>query len=181
MKICYRHFRSRCQKKLISAGCVWLKSVHIHFKFWQLRRPDHAIAAHQKWWTDLEIPVLARVQIEHELDKSTLQPRPGAGKTNKSAATELRGALEIEQLKPGSDDNVIERICNFGFRSPLPHHQIRAWIPSDRSIRVWQVRNLEEEIAFFFISRGRLFAQRGDLITNLADTVFERSGIFTAA
>src|SRR5207302_6715739 len=138
-------------------------------------------AAHQKWWTDLEIPVLARVQIEHELDKSTLQPRPGAGKTNKSAATELRGALEIEQLKPGSDDNVIERICNFGFRSPLPHHQIRAWIPSDRSIRVWQVRNLEEEIAFFFISRGRLFAQRGDLITHLADTVFERSGIFTAA
>src|SRR5436309_11151543 len=108
MDICHWHFRRRRQEQVVSAGCVRFESVHVRFKFWQLGRSDHAIAQDQKWWTDFEIPVLARVQIEHELDQSTFQPRPKAGETNKSAATEFRGALRIEQLQPGPDGNVIE-------------------------------------------------------------------------
>src|SRR5438309_1478300 len=159
MKICHRHFRRGRQEKLISAGCVWFESVHVRFKFWQLGRPDHAIAPNQKWWTDFEIAVLARMQIEHELDQRTLQPRPNTSETNKSAATEFRGAVQIEQLQPGSDGNVIERIGNFGFLPPLAHYPVRAWVVSDRSICVRQIRNLQEEIALFFISNGRFFTQ----------------------
>ncbi len=33
--------------------------------------------------------MLARVQIEHELDQSSLQPRAGAGKTNETASTQF--------------------------------------------------------------------------------------------
>src|SRR5437868_5746641 len=113
MKICHRHFRRGRQEKLIPSGSIRFKPVHICFKFRQLSRPDHAIAADQKWWTNLEIPMLACMQIEHELDQGTLQPRPGAGETDKSAATEFCRALQIEQFQSGSDSNMIERIGNF--------------------------------------------------------------------
>ena len=96
MKICHRHFRRRGQKELIPSGCVRFKPVHVCFKLWQLGCADHAIAPHQKWWADLEISMLARVQIEHELNQGTFQPRPGAGETNKPTATEFRCALQIE-------------------------------------------------------------------------------------
>ena len=33
--------------------------------------------------------MLARVQIEHELDQSSLQSRAGAGKTDETAPTQL--------------------------------------------------------------------------------------------
>src|SRR5438270_12854364 len=121
MKICHRHFRRRRQEKLIPSGSVRFKPVHVRFKFWQLGRPDHAIAADQKWWTNLEIPVLACMQIEHELDEGTLQPRADARETDESAATEFRCALQIEQLQSGSDSNVIECIANFRFFPPLAH------------------------------------------------------------
>ena len=59
--------------------------------------------------------MLARVQIEHELDQGALQSRSGASETDKSTATEFRCPFQVEQLQPGSDGNVIERISDFRF------------------------------------------------------------------
>src|SRR5207245_10504371 len=84
VKICYRHFRSRGEKELII-----FQSVHIGFKFWELRCSDHAFAPHQKRRAHFFVTMLARVQIEHELDQSSLQPRAGAGKTDETTPTQL--------------------------------------------------------------------------------------------
>src|SRR5437868_6480324 len=124
MEICHRHFGSWCQKELIPAGCVGLQAVHVLLKFRQLCGPNHAITPDQKRWTNLEIPMLARVQIEHELDQGALQSRSGASETDKSTATEFRCPFQVEQLQPGSDGNVIERISDFRFLLPLPHHWV---------------------------------------------------------
>src|SRR6266403_1429780 len=72
MKICHWHFRCRREKEL-----TFLKSVHVGLELRQLRGADHAIPPHQKRRTDLGIAILARMQIEHELDQRSLQPRAG--------------------------------------------------------------------------------------------------------
>ena len=148
------NFRRWREEKLIL-----LQLVHVGLKLRKLRRADHAITPNYKRRTNLKIPMLARVQVEHELDQGTLQPRPGPGETDKSAATEFRCALQIKQLQSASDGNVIERICNFRFFPPFAHYPVRAWIVADRNVRVRQIRNLQEEIPLLFVGNGRLFTR----------------------
>ena len=52
--------------------------------------------------------MFARMQIEHELNQRSLQPRARAGKANKSAPAQLRRALGIEELPLRSQRDVIE-------------------------------------------------------------------------
>ena len=67
MKICERDFRSRRKKKL-----VLLQSIHVSFEFWQLRRANHAIASHEKRRANFDVTMLARMQIDHEIDQGAL-------------------------------------------------------------------------------------------------------------
>ena len=94
MKICHRHLRGRREEQL-----VLLQPVHVVLKFRQLRRADHAIAPHEKWRAHFEVAMLARVQIEHEIDQRALQLRARAGETNEPAPAQFRGALQIEKLQ----------------------------------------------------------------------------------
>ena len=63
MKIRHRHFCGRREEELLI-----LHPVHVVLELRQLRRADHAFAPNQKRRTHFEVAVLARVQIEHELD-----------------------------------------------------------------------------------------------------------------
>ena len=91
MKIRHRHFRRGREEHL-----VLFQPVHVFLKLRQLRRPDHAIAPHQKRRTHFQVTVLARVQVEHELNQRPLQFRPRADKTDEPRAAQLRRALEVE-------------------------------------------------------------------------------------
>ena len=52
--------------------------VHVGLKFWQLRRPDHAITPNEKWRTNFEVAMLARVQVSMKLinARSSFAPAP---------------------------------------------------------------------------------------------------------
>jgi len=63
VKIRHRHLRSRRKKELII-----FQTVHVGFELRQLRRADHAIAPDQKRRTDLNVTMLARMQVDHEID-----------------------------------------------------------------------------------------------------------------
>src|ERR1043166_1678035 len=94
MKIRHRHFRRRRQEKLL-----FLEPVHVFLEFRQLTGADHRFASNQKRRAHFEIAVLARVEIEHELDERSLEAGTSAGKTNKTAAAQLRSALQIKKLQ----------------------------------------------------------------------------------
>ena len=102
IKICHWHFGGWREKQL-----AILQSVHVLFKFWKLRRPNHAIAPDQKWRTDFKVTMLARVQIEHEIDQRPLQLRARTGETNKPAAAQFRSAFQIEQFQFRSKRDMI--------------------------------------------------------------------------
>ena len=55
--------------------------------------------------------MLARVQIDHEIDQRALQPRACAGETNESAAAQFRRPLEIEKIQSCAERDVIGRLA----------------------------------------------------------------------
>src|SRR5437764_12826754 len=109
--------------------------------------------------------MLARVEIEHELDQRPLQPRPGAGETNKSAPAQLRRALQIEQLQLCSQRDVILRFFQLRLLAPTPDYRIFTRIFSYRHCLIRQIRNPEEQLSLLLVAVRRLLVQRSDLIS----------------
>src|SRR4029077_4090204 len=77
MEICQLNFPSRRKKNL-----VFLQTIHVRFKLWELRCAHHAIAPDQKRRADFDVIMLPCMQIDHEINERALQPRARAGETN---------------------------------------------------------------------------------------------------
>ena len=95
-------FRSRRKEEL-----VLLQPIHVSFKFRQLRCANHAIASHQKRRADLDITVLSRMQVDHEINQGAFQLCTCSRETDKTAAAKLRSAFQIEELQLRAESNVI--------------------------------------------------------------------------
>ena len=78
-----------------NVGVVGLYTELIFSKFWLLRGAEHRGIAHQHRWRHLQVPMLGRVQIEHELAERPLQPGELAAQHDEARAGQLRGRLEI--------------------------------------------------------------------------------------
>src|SRR5205823_2873821 len=96
---------------------IVFQPVHIGFKFWELRCSDHAFAPHQERGAHFLVTMLARVQIEHELDQASLQPRARAGETNETASAQLCRALQIKEFDIRNNADLSQRIVEFRSRS----------------------------------------------------------------
>src|SRR4029079_16714288 len=92
MEVRYRHLRGRRKIQLVAFAAVKLL-----LEFRQLRRPLQRLGPHEKGPRNLGVTVLARLQIEQEIDQRPLQPRPRAGETRERRARDLRRPLKIEQ------------------------------------------------------------------------------------
>jgi hypothetical protein len=55
--------------------------------------------------------MFARVQIDHEIDQRTLQPRARAGETNKTAAAQFCGSLHVQELQVRGQRDMIRRFA----------------------------------------------------------------------
>src|SRR5882724_11402875 len=75
------HFGGRHEEKF-----AVFQAVHVGFELRQLSRADHAITPDQKWRAHFGVAVLARVQVDHEIDQCPFQFRSGAGETDESAS-----------------------------------------------------------------------------------------------
>src|SRR5205823_506115 len=101
--------------------------------------------------------MVARVQLEHELDQSSLQSRAGAGKTDETAPTQLRSAFEIKQLEVRSNGDMIQRRIEIRFRSPRTHHWIGAGVFPDRHFEMRQIGNLQEHFLLLPVYQVNVF------------------------
>ena len=91
--------------------------------------------------------MLARVQIEHEVDQRARQPRAGAAQHREAGAGNLRGALEIENAERGAEIPVRLRLeverARLAVRAGLP---VVCGALADRHARVRQVRQHQERL-----------------------------------
>ena len=105
MEVCQLDFRRRRKKKL-----VLFQPVHIGLELGQLRCANHAFAPHQKGRADLDVAVLPRMQIDHEIDQGAFQSRARVGETDEIAAAQLCRTLEIKNFQFLAERHVIGRI-----------------------------------------------------------------------
>ena len=84
MQIRDGHFGRGDQEQVISR-----RAVDVVLELGQLPRPDHDFTPHEKWRRDLDVAVLARVQVEHEVDQGPRESRAGPHEHRKSRAREL--------------------------------------------------------------------------------------------
>ena len=139
----------------------------------QLRRAEHGRIAHQDRRRHLQIPVLLRVQVEHELAQRPLQPGELALQHHEARAGQLGRRLEIHQ--PGSLAE-LEMLPALG--EPLARRGVAAvdWtLPCSsapvRHVGLRQVRDRGEPVGQGLVGRvlrrlqGRLGGfQRRDLV-----------------
>src|SRR4051794_369694 len=177
MEISYRHLGGGREEHL-----AVLEAIHVILKFRELRGADHAIAPDEERRAHLQVTVLARVQVEHELNEGALEPRTLAGEADEAAAAQLRGAFRIEQFQRGADGDVI---ADFSLEArllaPGAHDRIVARFAANRRGGVREIRDLEEEILLLLFADQRLLVQRSHLIAGLADAIFQLGGGFAAA
>ena len=95
MNVRQRHLGGRNQKEIPVAGDL----EEIGFELRQLARRFERRAIDEIRRHDLQVPVLARVQVEHEIGQRSRQPRARAEQHRKPGAGHLRGALEVENAK----------------------------------------------------------------------------------
>jgi hypothetical protein len=90
----HRHLRGGRQVHFFIA-----QPVHVLFELRQLARADHGIAVDEKRRKDFRVTVLARVQVEQEINQGPFQTRARALVENKSAAGNLRRSRKIQDTK----------------------------------------------------------------------------------
>jgi len=132
MQIRHRHFSRGDEKQLVGA-----EAVHVVLELGKLSRAGHHITPHQQRRLDFDVAVLARVQIEHEVDEPAREARAQTYQHRKSRPRELRTARQIEDAELLRD--LPMRLAAFRRR--------RAPTPNDgdfiRHLRERQVRNEE--------------------------------------
>ena len=142
MNIRQRYLGRGNQKKIPFAGNL----EEVGFELRQLSRrlercPIDEIRRH-----DLEVSVLARVQIEHEVCQRARQSRAGAEKQRKSRARHLRGALEFQNTQGGPEIPVRARLEIERRRlSPRAHDHVVRFALADGDAGVGHVRQRHQD------------------------------------
>src|SRR5262249_35137892 len=151
---------------------ILLQAIHVGLKLRKLRRADHAIAPNYKWRTNLKIPMLARVQLDHEIDQSAFELRTCAGKTNETAPAQFRRPFEIEEIQSGAERNVIGSIGQFWLLAPTADDPICAGILANWNARMRQVWNVQEQVTLLFVERVDALRETGDLLPDFSHFSF---------
>jgi len=98
MKICYRHFCGRHEKELIYFRARTYRLQILGSCVVPIMHSRHT----KKGGLISFVTMLACVQIEHELNQASLQPRANAGKTNENRSRSTFRAVQRSKSLKGS-------------------------------------------------------------------------------
>ena len=88
--------------------------------------------------------MLARVQIDHEIDQRAFELRACAGKTNETAPAQFRRPFEIEEIQSRAERNVIGSIGQLRLLAPTAGDPICARILPNRNARMRKIWNIQK-------------------------------------
>src|SRR5262249_21144794 len=117
-------------------------------KFWQLRRAEHRLVAHQERRRDFSVTVLGRVHIEHELPERALEPREAALQHHEARARQLRSGLEIHLPEPLAEiEMLLRREAVIALGTEAMMLDVAAWVLAVRHFGQRQIVDLRELVA----------------------------------
>src|SRR5260221_2780343 len=174
MKIGHGHLGGGREVEIVA-----LAAVELFLEFGELGRADESLGIHEKRRTHLGVTVFAGVQIEQEIDQRPLQPRTGTDVEGKSAAADLRGALEIEKAEFFTElDVALRREREGQLFAPNPDDRIVFRRSSDRAMLVREIGDVEQQGALRGIELLRLVFELRDFFTESAHLRFDCRTVF---
>src|SRR5436189_5175158 len=112
--------------------------------------------------------MLARVQVDHEIDEGAFQFCAGACETNKAGPAEFYRPSGIKKIQSRAERNVIGRLGKSRFLTPTSDDSICAWVLPNWNALMRQVRNLKKQIVLLIFSSRCPRIQFGNLFADLA-------------
>ena len=125
----------------------------------QVARAGQRRGVHQERRLDFGVAVLARVEIEHEVDERAGEPRAGAHQHGEARAGHAGGALEIQDAERGAEFPVRLRFEVERRRLPvLTHDLIVLGALADRHAGVGHVGQAQQQLLALRFDRLQLDA-----------------------
>src|SRR6185503_17143591 len=156
-----RHLRGRDQEQVPVAGD--LEQVLLELR--QVAGAAQRIGVDQEGRLDLRVAVLARVQLQHEVDERAREPRARPHQHREARARHARGALEVENAQSRTDLPVRLRLEVERARLAVPPHLavVFGGFP-DRHRGVRQVRHGHQQVGELLIHLAQLRLELLDLL-----------------
>ena len=143
--------------------------VELVAEFRELAGAFERVRADEERRAHFHVAVIARVQIEAEIDERPQQPRAEPGVTDETAAADLRGAFEIEEPELFAEFYVIERVRDLRLFAPRFDDGILARIVADGRGVVREIGKAEQHRALRVFGFSRLAIQLADFLADGAD------------
>ena len=136
-----RHFRRRDEVEIPVARN--LEEVGLELR--QVPGAEERRRVHQERRVHLDVAVLPRVQVEHEIDERPRHARAGAEHDREPRSRHSRGPLEVHDAERHAEVDVRFRLeVEHGGRSPLPHLDVVGRARADGHGLVREIRNHEQ-------------------------------------
>ncbi len=124
------------------------------------------------------IAVLARVNVQHEVDQRAFQPGADAPIDGKPRAGDFGGALQIQNLQLGPEIPMrLGLKIELARLAPAADFDVVVRALAHRHGFVRNIRNAGHQIAESFIDGLGFFIQGSNAIADLADLLLDRGGV----
>ncbi len=147
-------------------------------EFRQLAGAEQAVAVHQVRRVDLDVAVLLRVHVEHELGERAVQARHGALHQREARPADLRRGVEVEAAEFGAEvDMVLRGKAEFARRAPAPDFHVVGLRLAGRHALVRQVGNHRDESIDAVEEIGERLLVALQLVAEAGDFLHHGSGV----
>ncbi len=175
MEVGERHLGGRYQKEVPVAG----DPEQIGFEFRELPGGLERCTIDEIRWHDLQVPMLTRLHVEHEVRKRPRQPRARAEQNRKPRAGNLRRALEIENAESGTEIPVRLRLEVERRRfTPRAHDDVVRFTLTDGHAGMRQVGQRHEQNRPLLLHLIELDAELPNLLRPLTVGVEDGACVF---
>src|SRR4029077_20487407 len=120
--------------------------------------------------------MLARVQVDHEIDEGAFQFCAGASETDKTAPAKFCRPLRIKKIEPCAERSVICRPDESRFLAPSPDDPICAGILANWNAFMRHVCDLKKQVVLSRLGTRRSRIKIGNLIADFANALLEFVG-----
>ena len=172
----HRHFGGRDQVIIL----LPFQGEQIGLELRQLARAHQTGGIDEVGDVGFGIAMLARVQVEHELDQRAVQARQRSGHQRKPGAGDLAGRFEIEHPERFAEVGVVLGVeIKLSRLAPAADFDVAALVFAVRHAVVRQVGETESDLDDPRLDRGQLRLGRLQLVTEISHGGHQRRGVFT--
>ena len=141
-EVCERHLGGGDQPVVV-AGTELVVA-----EFRELRRAEHGVVPHQQRRVDLQIAVLARVQVEHVLAERPMEASQRPLEHDEARARQLRRRVEVHEAQTLADLEMLARRKTVEHRglADTTDLDVVVFVPTQRHIRLRLVRNVRQRL-----------------------------------